>query len=115
MNNVTINTQTVFGIYPSVLSTFQGVGIEEFRCIQSYSFQEVEIVRFHCILISGSWNREVPRSIEAVVYGGVLISRGWNRGFHYNTYFYIAIIVVIKTTNITLSTLKDYGVDSLIS
>ena len=55
------------------MSSFQGVGIEEFHCIQRCPhFTVLGIEEFHCILISGCWNRGV--------YRGVLISGCWNRG-----------------------------------
>ena len=47
----------------SLYTSFQGIGIEWFHCIQIG------------VLISGAWNRGVPLYTR-----GVLISGGWNRG-----------------------------------
>ena len=50
------------------VSSFQGVGIEEFPLYTEVSsFQGVGIEEFHCIrgvLISGCWNRGVPLYTE---------------------------------------------------
>ena len=57
------------------VSSFQGVLIERFHCIQVSSFQGVLIERFHCIQVS-SFQGVL---IERLLYTGVLISGGSNR------------------------------------
>ena len=54
------------------MSSFQGVAIEEFHCIQRCPhFRGLGFTVYRGVLISGGWNRGVPL---------VLISGGWNRG-----------------------------------
>ena len=56
------------------MSSFQGVGIEGFHCIQVSSFQEVEIggsTVYRGVLISGCWNREELHRIERCVRVGM--------------------------------------------
>ena len=71
------------------VSSFQGVGIEEFHVYRGVfisgcrntvykvsSFQGVGIKEFHCI-------QRCPHFVRiegSIVYRGVLISGGWNRG-----------------------------------
>ena len=62
------------------MSSFQGVGIEEFHCIEVSSFQDVGIEELHCI-------QRCPHFKLLVLYTGVLISGMmefisgyWNRG-----------------------------------
>ena len=82
------------------MPSFQGVGIEEFHCLQSVlisgcwnrgvplytevpSFQGVGIEEFHClqsVLISGCWNRGVPLYTKVPSFQGVGIEGSCNRG-----------------------------------
>ena len=72
------------------MASFQGVGIEEFHCIQRCPhFRVLSSTIYRGVLISeggGGWNRGVPLYIEMSSFQGIgitticsCISDGWNR------------------------------------
>ena len=69
------------------MSSFQGVGIEEFHCIQRCPHFRGSSTVYRDVLVSEGWNRGVPlytemSSFQRVGIEGsrdVLISEGWNR------------------------------------
>ena len=63
---VNVDTQAVFSVLNTEVSSFQLVGIEEFHCI------------YRGVLISESWNRGVPLYTEVSSFHGVGIEE-----FHY--------------------------------
>ena len=60
------------------MSSFQGVGIEEFHCIQRCPhFRGLSSTVYRGVLISGCWNRGFPLYTEVSSFQGVGIE-----GFH---------------------------------